>query len=65
MLDGTHVPIDRSGNKEQRKADYSGKKKRFTLNTNVITDTRKRILWIDRTAPGSTHDFSLLKRRDP
>ena len=65
VLDDTHVPVDRSGNKERRKADYSGKKKRFTLNTNVITDTRKRILWIGTMAPGSAHDFSLLKEDPP
>ena len=64
MLDGTHVPVDRSGDKDRRKADYSGKKKAFTFNTNVLTDTRKRILWISGTTSGSTHDLTLL-REDP
>ena len=64
VLDGTHVPVDRSGDKDRRKADYSGKKKAFTFNTNVLTDTRKRILWISGTTSGSTHDLTLL-REDP
>ena len=56
--------VDRSGDKDRRRADYSGKKKAFTFNTNVLTDTRKRILWISETASGSTHDLTLLKE-DP
>ena len=46
MLDGTHVRVDRSSDKDRRRADYSGKKKAFTFNTNILTDTRKRILWL-------------------
>ena len=65
VLDGTHVRIDRSKDKDRRRIDYSGKKKAFTLNTNVITDTNKRILWIGKTAPGSTHDLTLLKEDPP
>ena len=64
VLDGTHVPVDRSKDKDRRRIDYSGKKKAFTFNTNVLTDTRKRILWISGTASGSTHDLTLL-REDP
>ena len=65
VLDGTHVPVDRSKDKDRRRIDYSGKKKAFTFNTNVITDTSKRILCIGRTAPGSTHDLTLLKEDPP
>ena len=65
VLDGTHMCIDRSKDKDRRRIDYSGKKKAFTLNTNVITDTSKRILWIGKTAPGSTHDLTLLKEDPP
>ena len=50
VLDGTHVRVDRSGDRDRRRADYSGKKKAFTFNTNILTDTRKRILWISGTA---------------
>ena len=62
MLDGPHVSVDRSGDRDRRRADYSGKKKAFTFNTNILTDTRKRILWISGTVSGSTHDLTLLKR---
>ena len=65
VLDGTHVPVDRSGDKDRRRADYSGKKKAFTFNTNILTDTRKRILWISGTVSGSTHDLTLLKEDPP
>lgn len=65
VLDGTHVRVDRSGDKDRRRADYSGKKKAFTFNTNVITDTKKRILWLSGTASGSTHDLTLLKEDPP
>ena len=64
VLDGTHVPVDRSSDKDRRRADYSGKKT-FTFNTSVLTDTRKRILWIGRTASGGTHDLTLLKEDPP
>lgn len=65
VLDGMHVLVDRSNDKDRRRADYSGKKKAFTFNTNVITDTRKRILWLGGTASGSTHDLTLLKEDSP
>ena len=44
--------------------DYSGKKA-FTFNTNILIDTRKRILWLGGTASGSTHDLTLLKEDPP
>ena len=65
VLNGTHVPVDRSGGRDRRRTDHSGKKKAFTFNTNVITDTRKRILWLGGTAPGSIHDLTLLKEDPP
>ena len=40
----------RSSDKDRRRADYSGKKP-FTF-ANVLTGTRKRILWIGEKAPG-------------
>ena len=64
MLDGTHVPVDRSSDRDRRRADYSGKKKAFTFNTHALTGTKKRILWLSGTVPGSTHDLTLLKE-DP
>ena len=64
VLDGTHVPVDRSSDKDRRRADYSGKKT-STLGTSVLTDTRKGILWIGGTASGSTHDLTLLKEDPP
>ena len=65
VLDSTHVRVDRSGDKDRRRSDYSGKKKTFTFNTSILTDTRKRILWLGGTASGSTHDLTLLKEDPP
>ncbi len=65
VLDGTHVRVDRSGARDRRRADYSGKKKAFTFSTNILTDTRKRILWLGGTASSSTHDLTLLKEDPP
>ena len=65
VLDGTHVPVDRSSDRDRRKTDYSGKKKAFTFNTGILIDTRKRILWLGGTASGSTHDLTLLKECPP
>lgn len=64
VLDGTHMPVDRSGDRNRRRADHSGKKM-FTFNTDILTDTRKRILWISETVPGITHDLTLPKEDPP
>ena len=58
------MPVNRSSDKDRRRADYSGKKT-STLGTSVLTDTRKRILWIGGTASGDTHDLALLKEDPP
>lgn len=65
VLDGTRVPVDRSGGKGRRRTDYSSKKKVLTFSTNVLTDARKRIPWISGTASGSAHDLMLLKEGPP
>ena len=36
LVDGTHIPVRRSGDKERRKETYSGKKKRHTFNTTSV-----------------------------
>ena len=38
FLDGTHCPVQRPSEKTLRRMKYSGKKKRFTNNTNVYTN---------------------------
>ncbi len=64
MIDGTHNPIQRPTDKELRKDYYSGKKKKFTVNTMIITNKKGFILGISKSVKGSTHDLTLL-RNDP
>ena len=65
LLDGTHSRIMRSGDPDWRKYTYSGKKKAFTYNTNIITAPNRMILWIGKSVPGSTHDLTLLREDMP
>ncbi len=62
LIDGTHVPIQRSGDSEQRKESYSGKKKRFTFNTEIITNTKGIIIHKTKSYLGSNHDFGIFKK---
>ncbi len=44
LIDGTHVPVRRSEDSVQRKRSYSGKKKRFAFNTEIITNSKGIII---------------------
>ena len=59
--DGTHIPIQRPKDKNERKDCYSGKKKRHTNNVVFTVNSRDEILWISDCVPGSTHDITLLR----
>ena len=61
ILDGTHCPVQRPSEKTVRRMRYSGKKKRFTNNTNVCINTEGVIIGISKSAVGSTNDITLLK----
>jgi len=63
-VDGTHVDIQRPSSKEPRKEAYSGKKKSFTLNTQIMTNRDGLIIHKSRPAPGSAHDLRMM-REDP
>ena len=61
IMDGTHCPVQRPSEKTVRRMRYSGKKKRFTNNTNVCINTEGVIIGISKSAVGSTNDITLLK----
>lgn len=65
FVDATEQEIPRPKNKRRRKSYYSGKKKRHTIKTQVITN--KDGLIIDKSKPykGRTHDYEMFKRRNP
>ncbi len=62
LIDGTHVPVRRSEDSVQRNKSYSGKKKRFTFNTEIITNSKGIIIHQTKSYLGSNHDFSIFKK---
>ena len=61
LVDGTHIERVRPGDSIARKAAYSGKKKRFTFNVQVMSDGTGLVLNLSPVADGSTHDYTLFK----
>ena len=61
LIDGTHVRFVRAGEKEVRKAMYSGKKKAYTGNTVVMTMPDGMVIAISRTYQGSMHDITITR----
>jgi len=59
LIDATEQRVFRSHDNETRKAYYSGKKKAFTLKTEVVTDGDHHIQAISVAVPGATHDKKL------
>lgn len=65
FIDGTERPIQRPKDKQQQKANYSGKKKRHTRKNLIISTRKKRIGFLSRTVEGKQHDFTILKNLAP
>ena len=63
FIDGTHCPVQRHSEKTLRRMKYSGKKKRFTNNTNVYTNRDGVIIGISESTVGSVGDITLLRER--
>lgn len=59
IVDATEQQIYRSEVSEVRKAHYSGKKKQFTLKTQLVTDGNHQIVAITISIPGATNDKKL------
>jgi hypothetical protein len=64
FIDGTERPVERSKNKEKQKQDYSGKKKRHTRKNIIVSDEKRRVLILTKTAPGSKHDYTEFKESE-
>ena len=60
IIDGTETPKQRPQDKEDRKDMYSGKKKRFTINTTIISNKNGLILGAGRSFHGGTHDLTMV-----
>ena len=59
--DGTHCPVQRPSEKTVRRMTYSGKKKQFTYNTNIYTNTDGVVIGMSRSSVGSTGGITLLR----
>ena len=66
IIDATERPCGRPHHARKQKHYYSGKKHHHTLKNTVIADGNKGIPVVGPTAPGSRHDYALLKEElDP
>ncbi len=62
LVDGTEQPIPRPQKKRKRNAHHSGKKKRFTIKTQIATSRKGLILHVSPSVPGRMHDYKLFKQ---
>ena len=60
IVDAKEQRIDKPEGEEKQEPYYSGKKKAHTVKTQVVIDTRGRIVTISGSVPGSMHDLTLL-----
>jgi len=59
LVDATEQPVERAQDKAIRKHHYSGKKKQFTLKTQLVSDDDHHIVAISQAVPGACHDKKL------
>jgi len=65
FLDSTEQEIPRPKNKKKRKTHYSGKKKKHTVKTQLITNKKGLIIHKTKHVAGRVHDYELWKRTHP
>lgn len=65
FLDATEQEIPRPNKNKRRKSYYSGKKKRHTVKTQLITNKEGVIIDITGHEPGRKHDYEIFKRKHP
>jgi len=64
LVDATEQRISRATDPERRDAHYSGKRKAFTLKTQVVSDGAHHIHAISVAVPGRAHDKTLADEVD-
>lgn len=64
IVDATEQPVQRPSDKEEQKAHYSGKKKRHTRKTQIMTNEKGEIRNVSDSVPGSTHDLELFRQSE-
>jgi hypothetical protein len=65
FLDAIEQEIPRPKDKRRRRTHYSGKKKRYTVKTQIAVNTKGLIMHKTPHARGSKHDYALYKWRHP
>ena len=65
FVDGTERPVQRPKDSKAQTEKYSGKKKRHTLKNIIITNKKKKILFLSKTEGGRQHDFTMVKKHAP
>ena len=60
IVGGTEVPRQRPKDGDARKRTYSGKKKRFTINTTIVTNRDGLVISAGRSFEGGTHDLTMV-----
>ena len=65
IIDGTERPIRRPKDKKRQASHYSGKKKRYTIKNNMVSDKRTRkIKVLSETCEGKKHDKKLADEQE-
>lgn len=62
LVDATEQVVYRSQDHDERKLYYSGKKKAFTLKTQIVTDGEHHVEALSVAVPGAMHDKKLCDR---
>jgi len=62
LIDATEQRVNRPQKPSAQKAHYSGKKKAFTLKTQIVTDAAHHVHAISIAVPGAEHDKALSDR---
>ncbi len=65
LIDVTERSHFRPKNNLTQKKYYSGKKKRHTVKNTLISDTKRRVIFLGRTFKGSSHDYKMFKQEFP
>lgn len=62
LIDATEQRINRPEKKRLRKKHHSGKKKDFTIKTQIMTNRQKLVLHAADSSPGRVHDYKYFQK---
>jgi len=61
LVDATEQPIHRPEQKRKRRKYHSGKKKRFTIKTQIATNRQRLIFNLSKAILGRNHDYKVFQ----